>query len=88
MKVLWFIITLLLRQQTQLDHRYRRFFLTWMLMGVVVSTSYSGVLFSFMRKPRETEKIETLVDVVEAQKFNRILPVAIENSPTIQMIRV
>lgn len=85
---IWVMTAILLRQQTSINARYRRLIFAWMMVGVVVSTSYSGVVYSLMSTTLERERIETLVDVIRAQKSKKITPVAIENSPTIAMIKV
>lgn len=88
LSTIWTIINILMKQPLRLDRSRRLMAISWFLMSVVITGSYGGVVFSLMARSMESERIESLSDLVAAYKMNKISIIATKNNPIIKAIKV
>ena len=84
----WTLTCVMMKQPVRLD-RDRRFMISsWLLMSIVITGSYAGVIFSLMATSLEGDRIESLSQLVEAHKANKISIIAHTSNPIIKAIKV
>jgi len=88
----WTMISLLLRQQISyvlpLVVSLRLVLCCWLLACIVLTSSYSGCLYSLMTYPPRIKTIDTLINLAIAQRNGEIQVIANENSSYGQWLKV
>ena len=66
----------------------RKLLIAWLLAGVVLTSSYAGVIYSIMATPVEDGRIRTLEDLSAAQKSGKITIIGLRNGIYLNLIKV
>jgi len=87
----WAIICALLRQQScrlVSVGPLRLLFCIWLLACLVLTTGYSGCLYSLMAVPSRVKTIDTFIELAMAQKNGQIQVTAVEKSVHFPSLKV
>ena len=85
----WIIISIFMKQQIHLhSNNIRRILFVWLLAGIVLTTSYAGVIYSILASIVEENRIETLQELNLAQKTGKITVIGLNNGIYFNMIKV
>ena len=61
-----------MRQPVNLTNKLRIIFWFWFFAAIIITTNYSGALDSELTAPLDTDRIESLQELLEAQKSRKI----------------
>ncbi|CAG2110819.1 unnamed protein product, partial [Medioppia subpectinata] len=88
MDIKWLVVNTALRQQCPvcIPHRLRLLMVFWLLATLVLTSSYSGCLYSLMAFPTRTKTINTVEELATAQSQHTIQVMATKNGAYYNMI--
>ncbi|CAG2102902.1 unnamed protein product, partial [Medioppia subpectinata] len=88
MDMKWLVVNTALRQQCPvcIPHRLRLLMVFWLLATLVLTSSYSGCLYSLMAFPTRTKTINTVEELATAQSQHTIQVMATKNGAYYNMI--
>ncbi|CAG2164651.1 unnamed protein product [Oppiella nova] len=85
----WAVVSAALRQQCDvvIPYKLRPVLVCWLLACLVLTSSYSGCLFSLMAFPTRYKTINTVEELADAQTHNRIQVMATDSGAYYVMIK-
>ena len=85
---IWIIYAIFMRQPVNLTNKLRIIFWFWFFAAIIITTNYSGALDSELTAPLDTDRIESLQELLEAQKSRKITVIVHTGNPILKMIKV
>ena len=77
-----------MKQPLELSKDIRLLFFSFLPIGLVLTACYSGSIHSQIIEPFESGRIDTLQELVTAQKDSRVILMTRNNTPIMRMIKV